>query len=174
MHPDAHMAALCEENCTFWNIQFDIVGWRDYIINMTRALAIDYGRRRIGVAFSDPNQIIVSHQETILINGYKDAVRKLVDYVRKSEIGEIVIGYPYRQDGSLGPLADEIDRLCAYLRKRFTKIPIELLDERYTSLLAIRYLHESGRKVGDDKGRVDSTAAAILLEEYINRKRGDE
>lgn len=168
------MAALCEENCTFWNIQFDIVGWRDYIINMTRALAIDYGKRRIGVAFSDPDQIIVSYQETILINGYKDAVRKLVDYIRKSEIGEIVIGYPYRQDGSLGPLADEIDRLCAYLRKRFTKIPIELLDERYTSLLAIRYLHESGRKVGDDKGRVDSTAAAILLEEYINRKRGDE
>jgi putative Holliday junction resolvase len=168
------MAALYEENCIFWNIQFDIFEWRDYIISMTRVLAIDYGRRRIGVAFSDPDRIIVSHQETILISGYKDVVRKLVDYVCKSEIGEIVIGYPYRQDGSLGPLAHDIDRLCAYLRKRFTDIPVELLDERYTSLLAIRYLHESGRKVGDDKGRVDSMAAAILLEEYITRKRGDE
>jgi putative Holliday junction resolvase len=168
------MPALCEESCTFWNIQFDIVGREDYIISMTRALAIDYGRRRIGVAFSDPDRIIVSHQETILISGYKDAVRKLVDYVRKSEIGEIVIGYPYRQDGSPGPLADDIDRLCSFLRKRFTEIPIETLDERYTSLLATRYLHENGLRVGDDKGRVDSIAAAILLEEYITRKRGDE
>ena len=141
---------------------------------MTRALAIDYGKRRIGVAYSDPDQVIVSHRETIIISGYRDAVRKLVDYIRRSEAGEIVIGYPYRQDSSPGPLADEVNKLCSRLRERFPEIPIELLDERYTSLLAIRYMHQNGMKVGDDKGRVDSTAAGILLEEYINRKRGDE
>ena len=138
---------------------------------MARVLAIDYGRRRIGVAYSDPTRIIVSHSETILVRGFKDVLRKLFDYIHKSEVGEIVVGYPYKQDGTPGLLAEEVEKLCSHLQKRFPKIPVEQLDERYTSLLAIRYIHQSGMKVGDDKKRVDSTAAAILLEEYIGRSR---
>lgn len=137
---------------------------------MNRVLAIDYGRKRIGLAYSDPSRTIVSHSETIVIKGLKDTMRRLIDFVRANDIGEIVIGYPLKQDGTPGELTEEIERICSRLTERFPEIPIERIDERYTSLLAMRYMHEGGLKVGDDKGRVDSTAASILLEEYINRK----
>lgn len=141
---------------------------------MARVLAIDYGRRRIGVAYSDPTGVIVSHSETILVRGFRDAFRRLIDYIYKSEVEKIVVGYPYRQDGTPGPLAEEVDRLCSLLQKRFPKKPVEQLDERYTSLLAIRYIHQSGMKTGNDKKRIDSTAASILLDEYIGRSRKEK
>ena len=136
---------------------------------MNRVLAIDYGRRRIGLAYSDPSRTIVSHSETIVTGGLKDTMRRLTDFILSNDIGEIVIGYPKRQDGTPGELTEEIDKICLRLSDRFPEIPIEQIDERYTSLLAMRYMHEGGLKVGDDKGRVDSTAASILLEEYINK-----
>ncbi len=157
--------------CIFCDIRFDFDRRETYISAMTRALGIDYGRRRIGVACSDPDRIIVSRTETILTRGFNDTVRKLIGFILKNEIGEIVIGYPYRQDGTPGPLAAEIERLSEQLQIRFPNIPVERLDERYTSLLAQRYIHQSGGKVGDNKGRVDSKAAAILLDEYLSRKR---
>ena len=132
-------------------------------------MAVDYGRRRVGLAHSDPGRVIVSHRETILVNGIKDAVGKLVDYVRKNEICEVIVGYPYRQDGIPGELTKDIDKLCLSLQKRLPEITIEKVDERYTSMLAIRYIHQSGKKVGDDKGRVDAAAAGILLDEYLRR-----
>ena len=138
---------------------------------MKRALGIDYGKKRIGLACSDPYRIIVSRNETIVARGFRDALRKLITYVLENEIGEIVIGYPYKQDGTTGPLAAEVERLSEHLQARFPDIPIERLDERYTSLLAQRFIHQVGLKVGNNKEKVDSTAAAILLEEYLNRKR---
>jgi len=140
---------------------------------MSRYLAIDYGRRRVGVAYSDPEHIIVSRSETILISSFKDMLRKLRSYITEHEISEIVIGYPIRQDGNRGDLCDEIDKLKSKLNASFPKVKIELLDERYSSQMAERYLHDLGLKVGDDKGRVDATAAGILLEDYLNKRRSE-
>lgn len=139
---------------------------------MARALAIDYGRRRIGLAYSDPEQIIVSHRETIRITGMNDAIRKLTDYIRVNEIEEVVVGMPYREDGEVGELGGEIEYLRSALHERLPEITIEFADESYTSHIGRRILHESGMKIGDDKGMVDAAAAGIILDDYINRKRG--
>jgi putative Holliday junction resolvase len=138
---------------------------------MARALAIDYGRRRIGLAYSDPEQIIVSNRETIRITGMRDAIIKLTDYIKLNEIAEVVIGMPYREDGGVGELGNEIEYLRDELIKRLPDVKIEFADESYTSHIGTRILHESGMKIGDDKGRVDAAAAGVILDDYINRKR---
>ncbi len=137
---------------------------------MARALAIDYGRRRIGLAVSDPEFIIVSRNSTIEISGFTDALKKLYDYIIDNEITEVVVGYPLKEDGSVGEIAGDVKKLTGKLKRRFPVIPVTLMDERYTSVLAEKYIHESGGKIGDDKGRVDAAAASILLEDYLRQR----
>lgn len=146
---------------------FDSVFAATYIQRMARALAIDYGRRRIGLAVSDPEFIIVSRNSTIEVSGFADAIKKLYDYIVDNEITEIAVGYPLREDGSEGEIAGDVHRLVAKLKRRFPGIPVTKMDESYTSFLAEKYIHEAGGKIGDDKGRVDAAAASILLEDYL-------
>lgn len=158
----------------FLLVGFDLRDASIYIGIMARALAIDYGRRRVGLAYSDPDQIIISHRETILITGMNDAIKKLSHYIELNEIGEVVIGFPYREDGSAGELGAEIEYLKSALSKELPGLTIELADERYTSHLGAKIVHLSGKKIGDDKGRVDAAAAGVILEDYINRDRGEQ
>jgi len=159
------------ETAAFLLTRFDLRDTAIYIGIMTRALAIDYGRRRIGLAYSDPGQIIISHRETILITGMNDAIRKLSQYIKQNEIGEVVIGFPFREDGSDGELGAEIEYLKSALSKKLPGLTFEFADERYTSYLGAKIVHLSGKKIGDDKGRVDAAAAGIILEDFMNRNR---
>ncbi len=153
------------------DILFDLRRLAGYIASMPRVLAIDFGTHRIGVALSDPEQIIVSSRETITVTGMKVAIQKLVAYARDNDVAEIVIGYPLRTDGGRGDLCDSVDKLSAAFKKQLAGVKVELIDERFTSRLAARYMHQSLLKVGHNKEKVDSTAAGILLEEYLERKR---
>ncbi len=139
---------------------------------MGRVLAIDYGRKRIGVAYSDPGRIIVSHSEAIEVNGKKDAIGKLTLYISANEIDEVVIGYPIREDGERGELCEEIDLFCEGLKSSLPGVVFRTLDERYTSVIATGRIHAAGGKVGDNKGRVDAGAAEVLLGEYLDRGKG--
>ncbi len=139
---------------------------------MGRILAIDYGRRRIGVAYSDPDRIIVSHSEAIQVSGKKDAVKKLMSYIRSHDIDEVVLGYPIREDGERGELCEEIDEICAGLKAGLPTVAFDTLDERYTSVIALGHIHAAGGRIGDDKGRVDAGAAEVILNEYLDRGKG--
>ncbi len=135
-----------------------------------RILAIDYGRKRMGIAVTDPAQIIAQGLETVAA---AEVLAFLKDYFSKEEVERIVVGEPFHDDGSPAQLAAEIDLFCAKLAKTFPEIPVSREDERYTSSLAKDFVMNSGlkKKARQEKGRVDKIAAALILESWMNRHK---
>ena len=135
---------------------------------MERLIGIDYGRKRTGLAVSDPLRIFASPLETV-------PAAKIIDYLKKYSQNEtivrFVIGYPVNMNGRPSEAAAEIDRFLPQLRKAFPGIPVELEDERFTSVLAHRAMIDGGMKAKDrrDKNQVDKISAAIILQGYLDR-----
>ena len=137
-----------------------------------RVLAIDYGRRRIGLAVSDELGITAAPLATLERKNRRDDIRRLRDIARKYTITLIIIGSPVHLDGHVGEMAEEASRYAARLRKELG-LPVKLRDERLTSWEAEQTLKENtGRK--RKSANVDSVAAAILLREYLDEDRGSE
>jgi putative Holliday junction resolvase len=139
---------------------------------MSRVLAIDYGRRRIGLAHSDPGRIIVSHSLTLTVDSSSEAVRRIAEYVSENDVGTAVVGYPLREDGELGELCKDVDDLIAALRKMCPGLEIVTADERYTSSIAQDLIHAVGDRVGRDKGRIDAKAAEVILRDFLESSAG--
>ena len=138
---------------------------------MDRLIGIDYGRRRTGLAVSDPLRVFASALDTV------DAA-KLIDYLKsyaeKETIERFVVGYPVNLDGSSSEARADVDRFLKELGKAFPGIPVTLEDERFTSVLAHRVMIDGGMKAKDrrDKQSVDRISAAILLQGYMDRTSG--
>ncbi len=140
-----------------------------------RILAVDWGERRIGLAVSDPTGVIASALPTLTVRGRSAAVGGVAAVARETEAERIVVGLPLRMSGERGEAALAAERFAAALRRR-TEIPIYTYDERLTSVLSQRRLHEQGVRTGRAKGMVDAGAAVALLESYLQRlgaTRGD-
>ena len=131
-----------------------------------RVLAIDYGRRRIGLAISDPTGTIATGLPTLEIKGSSDAVRRIAAARTELEYDRIVIGLPLRTSGEAGEMAGEVLSFAEKLRAA-TGVPVQTIDERFTSHEALRMLHQSGRKLKGNKGHVDRLAAEVLLRHYL-------
>ena len=137
---------------------------------MDRVVGIDYGRKRTGIAASDPLGIFASALDTV-------PSAKIIDYLQnysKSQtIGRIVVGYPVNMDGRPSEAAKDVDAFLNLLRKRFPDIPVTLEDERFTSVLAHRAMIDGGMKKSDrrDKTSVDKISAAIILQTYLDRQQ---
>ncbi|MCQ2165410.1 MAG: Holliday junction resolvase RuvX [Bacteroidales bacterium] len=135
---------------------------------MERLIGIDYGRKRTGLAVSDPLRIFASPLETV-------PAAKIIEYLKKYSQNEtivrFVIGYPVNMNGRPSEAAADIDRFLPQLRKAFPGIPVELEDERFTSVLAHRAMIDGGMKAKDrrDKNQVDKISAAIILQGYLDR-----
>lgn len=132
-------------------------------------MALDYGRRRIGVAVSDPGRILASPHGTIENRGTADKPPDgLLELLRRLEPAEVLVGIPFNMDGSAGEMALEARRFASGLRA-VLEIPVVERDERLSSLEADRRLNESGLPRGKrrEKGRRDMLAAAVLLEDYL-------
>ncbi len=133
---------------------------------MGRIMAIDYGLRRVGLAVTDPLQIIASPLETI---DNKKIIEYLTDYLSREQVDKIIIGMPFRSDGSLPQWATAIQEFAKNLKKLFPDIAIEFYDERYTSKMAQQALVQGGfrKKDRQKKGNLDKISAAIMLQEYL-------
>lgn len=134
---------------------------------MGRLLAIDYGRRRTGLAVSDPLQCIATPLDTIATPGLLDF---LAEYTVREGVERIVMGWPRQPDGRESENAARIRPFLGRLRQRLPGLPIDLYDERYTSVLATRALLQGGksrRSLRQDKGLVDKVSACIILEDYM-------
>jgi putative Holliday junction resolvase len=133
---------------------------------MARILAIDYGTKRVGLAVTDPLKIIASALNTVHA---KDVVVYLKSYTTKEEVERFVVGLPKRLDGSDSQSAVHVENFVNLLRKNFPNIPIERVDERYTSKIATRSLLEMGLKKKDraNKGNVDQVSAVLILQTYL-------
>jgi len=133
-----------------------------------RILAVDWGGRRIGLAISDPTGIIATALPTLTVTGRDDALARVTAAAEEREAERIVVGLPLTMSGQRGEAAQAAEEFATALGHR-TGLPVETYDERLTSALSVRRLHERGVKTGHAKGEVDAGAAAALLESYLQR-----
>lgn len=137
---------------------------------MPRILAVDWGERRIGLAVCDPLGMLASGVPTLVVKGEGEAVARVADTVRELEVEQLVVGLPLTLAGERGESARAAERFADRLREA-TGLPVHLFDERLTSALAQRRLHETGERVRNRKGKVDEGAAVALLEGWLARER---
>lgn len=136
-------------------------------------MGLDFGRRRIGVALSDPSGIIASPHGVVEADPDDPAVpsEELLDLLASVDADRIVVGLPLHMDGSAGEMAEEVRTFADALRER-TGLPVEEWDERLSSSAARRALVETGApdRVRREKGRVDAMAAALTLRAYLRSR----
>lgn len=137
---------------------------------MARILGIDYGRRRTGVAVTDPLQIVAGAIGTLPTHTVLQFIK---DYVAKEEVELIVVGQPTQLNGQPSESMRYITPFVNTLRKQLPEVPVVMYDERFTSTIAHQAMIDGGMKKSDrrDKGRVDSIAATIILNDYLSSKR---
>jgi putative Holliday junction resolvase len=142
-------------------------------INDKTYLGIDYGTRRIGIAKSDPTGLIASALTTIEVTGSKDAIDQISTIITEQEPSGLAIGYPLSLSGGKSGKCREVDRFIEQLRKIYGG-PIHRVDERLSTAEAQRVLHAHGKKVGQDRTRLDRLAAVIILQRFLDERRQQE
>ena len=137
---------------------------------MKRIIGIDYGKKRVGVAVSDPLMIFASPLETVPT---ANIINYLKTYTSTEEVEKFAVGYPLNMDNKPSEAARYVDIFLKQLKKAFPNIPVVLEDERFTSVLAFQSLIDSGVKKMDrrDKAAVDKVSAAIILQTFMDRKK---
>ena len=136
---------------------------------MGRIICIDYGGKRTGIAVTDPLKIIASALTTI---DTREFIPFLKNYFATEQVELILIGEPKNWDESDTHATPMVKRAIAKLKKNFPEIPIETIDERYTSKMASMAMVEMGMKKKDRqrKGNTDQIAATIMLQEYLGHR----
>lgn len=132
-----------------------------------RILSIDYGKKRTGIAVTDPAQIIANGLTTVDTG---NLITFLKDYVSHEEVERFVVGLPTQPNGQPSENQKRVLTFVEKLQKVFPQIPVELYDERFTSVLAHRAILDSGiskKRRQVDKGLVDEISACIILQNYM-------
>jgi putative Holliday junction resolvase len=139
---------------------------------MGRILGIDYGNKRIGLAVTDPLSIFASPLKTVRAGEFE---RFVDDYLKNEIIDEFVIGYPVQMNNKPSESVKYIDPFIRRLKKRFPGKPVHLVDERFTSKIALRTMIDGGmkKKERQDKAIVDKVSAAIILHSYLDIKSNE-
>lgn len=132
-----------------------------------RILALDHGTVRVGVAVSDELGMIARPLEFIPAEPWAEFLARLEKLLTELQPEQLIVGLPRNMDGSIGPAAEKVREFISRLRETVT-VPIRTWDERLTSVQAQRMLREAGHKAKDQKGKVDQTAAAIILQSYLD------
>jgi putative Holliday junction resolvase len=134
-------------------------------------MAIDYGERRIGLAISDPTGTIASPAGFILRRaGKRPPIAEIIRRAEALEARGLVVGLPLDEQGEDTPRAVEVRQVADALERR-TNLPVQLLDERFTTAAALRAVRELGGSTRGRKGDVDALAATVLLQHALNHAR---
>lgn len=134
-----------------------------------RVLALDHGTKRIGIALSDPTGTIAQPMGYWPALPFAGFLERLRAFAKEKEVAMLLVGMPRNMDGSYGPAAQKVDEFVGALRQAIT-IPIEVWDERLTTVQANRLLIEGGMRRDKRKQKVDSLAAAVLLQSYLDAR----
>lgn len=131
-------------------------------------MAFDYGTKRIGIAVTDPMQIIATGLDTIHPNAIIDFLKK---YLQTEPVERFVVGEPKQMDNTPSQSAIHVKGFVSLLKKTFPEIPIEMLDERFTSKMASAAIAQSGmgKKARQNKALVDNVSAVILLQGWMDK-----
>ena len=141
-----------------------------FVPTMARIMAIDYGRKRVGVAVTDPMQIIAGGLATVPAH---EIVAFIEKYVATEAVETIVVGLPKQMNNQPSESMRYIQPFVATLKKKLPNIPVVFYDERFTSVLAHRAMLDGGLKKKDrqNKALVDEISATIILQDYLESKR---
>ena len=134
---------------------------------LSRILGLDYGERRIGLALSGPMGIIAKPLAIIDRQKTKDHISRISEIISEKNISSIVVGLPLTMKGSYSQQTEIVLAFIDQLKSDL-QIPVMAIDERLSSVAAEKSLQEQNVKTGYEKGRVDETAAAIFLQEYLD------
>ena len=136
---------------------------------MKRVVGIDYGRKRLGIAVSDPLAMTAQGSPTLDVSGFEDALAKVCAFLDGYDVGTVVLGLPLNMDGTQGSMAEEVQRFGEALRER-ARLEVTYLDERLTSAQAKQILKVDVKRK-KEKRQVDRIAASLLLESYLQSLR---
>ncbi|RUT77785.1 Holliday junction resolvase RuvX [Ancylomarina longa] len=137
---------------------------------MARIVAIDYGRKRVGLAVTDPQQIIANGLDTVAA---KDVLDYLEKYMQTEKVECIVVGYPKQMNNEDSESMKYLRPFLGQLKKKFPDIPIEMVDERFTSKIAFQTMIDGGlkKKQRQNKAMIDKVSATIILQSYMETRR---
>jgi len=135
-----------------------------------RYLGIDYGKKRTGLAVCDPTKTIASPFTTVLTNDLHSFIES---YTADEDIEGFVIGYPRQMNNKPSEAVRYINPFVKYLEKKYSDIPVYLVDERFTSKMAVQAMVAGGMKKQKrrDKANVDKISAAIILQSFLDQKK---
>lgn len=139
---------------------------------MGRIIALDYGTVRVGIAVTDPGQIIATGLATVPA---KEVMAFLTDYIKKEDVESIVVGDPRHLDNTPAQNAKGTKLFIEALKKAFPNLPVYTIDERFTSRMAFQAMIDGGLKKKDrrDKAMIDKVSATIILQSYMEIKKND-
>jgi len=137
---------------------------------MSRILAIDYGLKRTGIAVTDPSRIIATSLETIESD---KLISFLIAYFQKEAVDQLVVGMPKRLNNEDTDMTQPVKKLVEELKKKFPEKPVALIDERFTSSIALQTMIDGGMKKKDRrvKGNVDKISATLILQSYMESRK---
>jgi len=138
--------------------------------HLARILSIDYGKKRTGIAVTDPLQIIAGGLATVSTSELFDWLKA---YLAKEAVERIIIGEPRQPNGQPSENLQRVQQFVNRWRKAVPEVPIEYFDERFTSVLAHQAMLDGGlkKKARQDKALVDEISATIILEDYIRSRK---
>lgn len=137
---------------------------------MHRIIGIDYGKKRVGVAVTDPLQIFASPLTTVSTVDFENFIN---DYLKTEAVEAFVIGYPVQMNNKPSESVKYIDPFIRKLEEKYPGIPVHLADERFTSKIAMRTMIEGGvtKKGRQDIKMVDKISAAIILQSFLDKRK---
>lgn len=137
---------------------------------MGRILALDYGKKRVGVAVSDPQKIIANKLATVATHTLWDFLKT---YMINEQVEEVVVGYPLQMNNTASEAVVYINPFLKKFKEKYPDVRLEIVDERFTSKMAARTMIEGGVKkmARRNKELVDAISATIILQSYMEQKR---
>lgn len=137
---------------------------------MGRILGIDFGTKRIGIAVTDPLQIFASPLKSVKNHEFESFIE---EYVKTEQVDEFVIGYPMTLNNQPSESVKYIDPFIKKIKKLFPGVPVNKVDERFTSGMALRTIIEGGvkKKRRQDKSMVDKISASIILQSFLDKRQ---
>ena len=136
---------------------------------MARIMAFDFGTKRLGIAVTDPLQLFATGLTTI---HPKDVIEFLKKYLQTEQVEIFIVGEPKQMDGTPSQSAPQVKGFVTILKKNFPDIPVEMMDERFTSKMASATIAQSGLKKSDrqNKALIDTVSATIILQSYMEKR----
>ena len=136
---------------------------------MGQILAVDFGKKRCGLAAADDLRIIASGLDTVETSVLMEYLKK---YFEKNTVDEVVIGLPTDLKGNMSEVEEDIQKFIEELKNEFPEVSVERFDERFTSKIASYFISQSGKnkKQRQEKGLIDKVSATLILQQYLEQK----